>query len=54
MIVPLVILIVGLIILVKSGELSIKYSIRLAKLIGLSQLAIGFIVIDIVTSLPEL
>ena len=49
-----IILLIGLIILVKSSELSILYSVRLSKLIGISQMAIGFLLISVITSLPEL
>ncbi|MBU3904548.1 MAG: hypothetical protein KJ906_00145 [Nanoarchaeota archaeon] len=48
-----IILLVGLIILIKSSEMSILYSIRLAKLLEVTQMAIGFLFISIITSLPE-
>lgn len=54
MFVPLAVLIIGLIILYKSSEYSIKYSVRLSKLMGITQLAIGFLLIAVITSLPEL
>jgi len=54
MILNILILIISLIILAKASETSIKYSVRVSKLLGISQLAFGFLAISIITSLPEL
>jgi len=54
MFIPAMTLILSLIVLVKSSEYSIKYSVRFSKLVGVSQMGIGFLLIGITTSLPEL
>lgn len=47
-------LLIGLFILIKSGEATVKYSINFARIIGISELAVGFVLIAIATSVPEL
>jgi len=47
-------LIVGIFIIYKSSEWVIRYSISLSRLLGLSTMVIGFILIAISTSLPEI
>ena len=54
MFIEAIILFIGLAILIKSSELSILYSVRLSKFLGISQMAIGFLLIAVITSLPEL
>jgi len=46
--------VIGMLVLVRSSDEAIKRSINLAKLTGLSTVAIGFILLAIGTSLPEL
>ncbi|MBU3897151.1 MAG: sodium:calcium antiporter [Nanoarchaeota archaeon] len=47
-------LLISLLFLVKSSNLTIKYSIKLSHLLGISRLAIGFLFISLVTTLPEI
>ena len=53
MILEIFFLILGLIILIKSSDIVIEKSIELSQLTKLSKLAIGFIFLAVVTSLPE-
>ncbi|MEM7820904.1 MAG: hypothetical protein QW751_01735 [Candidatus Aenigmatarchaeota archaeon] len=46
--------VVSLVLLVLTSQAAIKYSVRFAKLTGISQLAIGFLLLAVATSLPEL
>jgi cation:H+ antiporter len=46
--------IVSLALLAISSRAAIKYSIRFSKLTGLSQLAVGFVLLAVATSVPEL
>ncbi len=48
------VLLVGIALLVKSSEMAIRASVRLSKLVGISHLAIGFFLIAVATSFPEL
>lgn len=54
MMMPIFLLLIGLFFLIKSSEISIDKSIRLSNLLGLSRMAVGFIFIATITSLPEL
>src|SRR3989338_6743175 len=47
-------LILGLILLIKASDLTIRHAIALSHKTKISQMAIGFIFIAVVTSLPEL
>jgi cation:H+ antiporter len=46
--------IVGLVILLKASSAAIKYAVRFSALTGLSHIAVGFILLAVSTSLPEL
>jgi len=48
------VLVVAIIVLMKSSELTIRNAAALSKLTGVSQMAIGFMIIAVATSLPEL
>ncbi|MFH1199685.1 MAG: sodium:calcium antiporter [Candidatus Micrarchaeota archaeon] len=50
----LALLAVGLIIVFKSAEKSIDHALRLSKLAGISEFAVGFLLFSVATSLPEL
>jgi len=52
--VPIVLFAIGLVVLVKASDEAVLRGVRLAKLTGLSEVAIGFILLAIGTSLPEL
>ena len=52
--VSLALLIISIFVIYKSSEWVIKYSIDLSRLLGVSTLVIGFILVAISTSLPEL
>ncbi len=54
MFIPGIILVIGLAVLVKSSEMTIRYSVQLSKLMGISRMVIGFLLISVITSLPEL
>lgn len=54
MILNIFLLLLGLLILIKSSSITIDRAVKLSKLSGISQLAIGFIFIAVITSLPEL
>jgi cation:H+ antiporter len=54
MLLELVIFIVALVFLIKSSQLVIDKSILLSEFLGVSQLSIGFILIAIIVSLPDL
>jgi len=47
-------LIIGLIILVKSSDAAVKYGVKIANNLGISEMAVGFLLMGIATSLPEL
>ncbi|OYT43556.1 MAG: hypothetical protein B6U88_00630 [Candidatus Aenigmarchaeota archaeon ex4484_56] len=49
-----IIFVLSTLVLYKSSEWVLKYSLTLSKLIGISTLVFGFIVVSISTSLPEL
>lgn len=44
----------GILILIKSSDLAIRYAVRLSHETGINEMAIGFILIAVGTSLPEL
>lgn len=48
------VLIVSLALLAKSASLAVRYASRLARMSGLGELSIGFVLVSAVTSLPEL
>jgi len=50
----LVLLAVGLYLMYKSSEWVIKYSLVLSRILGISTFVIGFIMVSVITSLPEL
>ncbi len=52
--VNLLILAASLLILAFFSELTVRNGVKLSKLLGISELAIGFILISVLTSLPEL
>lgn len=54
MIFTIAVFIVALIFLVKFSSVAINSSIKLSKLTGLSAMAVGFVLLAVVTSLPEL
>ncbi|MEM7819521.1 MAG: hypothetical protein QXD48_01690 [Candidatus Aenigmatarchaeota archaeon] len=54
MIFTFILLIIGLVLLIKFSDLTIKNCVKFSKLIGISQIVIGFIFIAVATSLPEL
>lgn len=54
MIFTVLVLVVGLFFLAKFSEVAIKAAVKLSELLGISELAIGFILIAVSTSLPEL
>lgn len=54
MIFTIAILFVSIALLIKSSEIAIRASVRLSKLFGISHLAIGFFLIAVATSFPEL
>jgi len=54
MLFEILLLIIGLALLVKFSDYTIKNCVKLSKLTGISQIAIGFILIAVATSLPEL
>ncbi len=54
MIFTIAVLFVSIALLVKSSEIAIRASVRLSKLLGISHLAVGFFLIAVATSFPEL
>lgn len=54
MIIPIILLAIGLAILIKFSDFTVKSAIKLSKLSGINQMAIGFILIALATSIPEL
>ncbi len=48
------ILLLGLLILVKASSITISNAVKISKLSGISELAIGFILIAVSTSIPEM
>ena len=50
----LVILVISLAILIKCSDLVADSSANIAKITGLGEMAIGFLILSIITSLPEL
>lgn len=54
MLIPVILLLVGLAVLIKSSEAAINKAIQVAKLSGFSHMTIGFILLAVMTSLPEL
>lgn len=54
MLFAIAVLLASIALLVKSSEVAIKASVRLSKLLGISHLAVGFFLIAVATSFPEL
>lgn len=54
MLLQVVLLIIGLFILIRSSELTIKYAIEVTSLLGISEMVVGFVLVAVSTSLPEL
>lgn len=54
LLVQLAFLVVGLLVLVKSADVVIEKGARLAKFLRVSELAIGFLLVSIATTVPEL
>lgn len=54
MVVPLVILAIALLVLAKSSQFAVRYAVRFSKAAGINQLVVGFLLLAISTSLPEL
>ncbi|MDD5417236.1 MAG: hypothetical protein PHU12_04680, partial [Candidatus Aenigmarchaeota archaeon] len=54
MFIPGIILILSLIVLIKSSESVIHYSIRISNLTGICQLVIGFVLVAFATALPDI
>ena len=52
--ISLAVLVASLLVLYKSAEKSIVHAISIARISGLSEMAVGFVLISISTSLPEL
>lgn len=54
MITTIIILVFSLVVLAKSAQVVINNSVKLSDFFGLSQMSVGFLLIAVVTSLPEL
>lgn len=50
----MIVLLASLVVLAKSGGWVVEHSVRLSRLLGVSTFAIGFILVSVSTSLPEL
>lgn len=51
--IPLLVVVGGMLIIFKSSEQTIENAILIAKSLGISELAVGFILLSVATSLPE-
>ncbi len=53
MVINIILLFVGLVVLVKFSNLAIKNAVKFSYLTGISNMTVGFIIIAVLTSLPE-
>ncbi len=54
MIINLIALLIGLSVLAISSRICVKYTIKFANLVGISKMALGFVLLGVSTSIPEL